>query len=177
MRRTSLALALVVTLAAGALGSGAFAQGAMPRSVTLGTNPAGTVYFALASGIAKVVSGGAGYQMVVQPHAGTSTMLPLVNSGEMEFGIQNGVDLWLAYRGPAHQIGGRNPFTHAPNVRLVMRGAPLMVGLLVRKDSPIKTVQDVKGKRFTGEYRPHLAVWCNSFGHLRNARISPRFGQ
>ncbi len=172
MRRTSLVLALVVVLAAGALGSGAFAQGSMPRSVTLGTNPAGTVYFALASGIAKVVSGGAGYQMVVQPHAGTSTMLPLVNSGEMEFGIQNGVDLWLAYRGPAHQIGGRNPFTHAPNVRLVMRGAPLMVGLLVRKDSPIKTVQDVKGKRFTGEYRAHLAVWYNMFGHLASGGLT-----
>src|SRR6266436_6697413 len=98
-----------------ALALGTFAQGqSLPKSVTIGTNPAGTVYFALASGIAKVVSGGAGYQMVVQPHAGTSTMLPLINSGEMEFGIQNGVDLWLAYRGSAHQIGGRNPFAHTP---------------------------------------------------------------
>src|SRR4029453_11027734 len=142
--RVALALTLALTAAVGALVVRAAAQGpAMPKSVTLGTNPPGTVYFALASGIAKVVSGGAGYQMVVQPHAGTSTMLPLINTGEMEFGIQNGVDLWLAYRGPAHQIGGRNPFAHTPNVRLVMRGAPLMVGLLVRKDSPIKTVHDV----------------------------------
>src|SRR6266446_6986041 len=173
MRRPMLALALVVALVAGALAVGTFAQGqSLPKSVTIGTNPAGTVYFALASGIAKVVSGGAGYQMVVQPHAGTSTMLPLINSGEMEFGIQNGVDLWLAYRGSAHQIGGRNPFAHTPNVRLVMRGAPLMVGLLVRKDSPIKTVHDVKGKRFTGEYRAHLAVWYNMFGHLASAGLT-----
>jgi TRAP transporter TAXI family solute receptor len=99
-------------------------------------------------------------------------MLPLINTGEMEFGIQNGVDLWLAYRGPAQQIGGRNPFAHTPNVRLVMRGAPLMVGLLVRKDSPIKTVHDVKGKRFTGEYRAHLAVWYNMFGHLSSAGLT-----
>ena len=162
-----------MALAAGAIAVRAAAQGQpLPKSVTIGTNPAGTVYFALASGIAKVVSGAAGYQMVVQPHAGTSTMLPLINSGEMEFGIQNGVDLWLAYRGPAHQIGGRNPFAHAPNVRLVMRGAPLMVGLLVRKDSPIKTVHDVKGKRFTGEYRAHLAVWYNMFGHLASAGLT-----
>ncbi|HKQ67495.1 MAG TPA: TAXI family TRAP transporter solute-binding subunit [Methylomirabilota bacterium] len=166
-------LALVVILIAGGLALHAFAQGqALPKSVTIGTNPAGTVYFALASGIAKVVSGGAGYLMVVQPHAGTSTMLPLINTGEMEFGIQNGVDLWLAYRGPAQQIGGRNPFAHTPNVRLVMRGAPLMVGLLVRKDSPIKTVHDVKGKRFTGEYRAHLAVWYNMFGHLSSAGLT-----
>jgi TRAP transporter TAXI family solute receptor len=167
------ALALVASLTVGGLALHAFAQGqSMPRSVTIGTNPAGTVFFALASGIAKVVSGSAGYQMVVQPHAGTSTMLPLINSGEMEFGIQNGVDLWLAYRGPAQQIGGRNPFAHTPNVRLVMRGAPLMVGLLVRKDSPIKNVHDVKGKRFTGEYRAHLAVWYNMFGHLSSAGLT-----
>ena len=164
---------MVVALLAGGLAVHAFAQGsALPKSVTIGTNPAGTVYFALASGIAKVVSGGSGFQMVVQPHAGTSTMLPLINTGEMEFGIQNGVDLWLAYRGPAQQIGGRNPFAHTPNVRLVMRGAPLMVGLLVRKDSPIKTVHDVKGKRFTGEYRAHLAVWYNMFGHLSSAGLT-----
>jgi len=172
MRRTLFALALVVALAASALAVRASAQGPLPKSVTVGTNPAGTVYFALASGIAKVVSGAAGYQMVVQPHAGTSTMLPLINSGEMEFGIQNGVDLWLAYRGPAYQIGGRNPFAHSPNVRLVMRGAPLMVGLLVRKESPIKNVHDVKGKRFTGEYRAHLAVWYNMFGHLASAGLT-----
>ena len=89
----------------------------------------------------------------------------------MEFGVQNAVDLWLAYRGPSQQIGGRNPFAHSPNVRLVMRGAPLMVGLLVRKDSPIKSVHDVKGKRFTGEYRAHLAVWYNMFGHLSSAGL------
>ena len=109
-----------MALAAGAIAVRAAAQGQpLPKSVTIGTNPAGTVYFALASGIAKVVSGAAGYQMVVQPHAGTSTMLPLINSGEMEFGIQNGVDLWLAYRGPAHQIGGRDLQRVAP------RGADL----------------------------------------------------
>jgi uncharacterized protein len=171
--RIALASTLALTAAVGALVARAAAQGqAMPKSVTLGTNPAGTVYFSLASGIAKVVSGAAGYQMVVQPHAGTSTMLPLINSGEMEFGIQNGVDLWLAYRGPSQQIGGRNPFPHAPNVRLVMRGAPLMVGLLVRKDSPIKSVHDIKGKRFTGEYRAHLAVWYNMFGHLASAGLT-----
>jgi uncharacterized protein len=172
-RRAILTLALVLAVTAGALAARAFAQGqATPKSVTIGTNPAGTVFFALASGIAKVVSGGAGYQMVVQPHAGTSTMLPLINTGELEFGIQNAVDLWLAYRGPGQQIGGRNPFPHTANVRLVMRGAPLMVGLLVRKDSLIKNVHDVKGKRFTGEYRAHLAVWYNMFGHLSSAGLT-----
>src|SRR4029450_9281426 len=101
MRRPILALALVVALVTVALSVNTLAQGqGLPKSVTIGTNPAGTVYFALRGGTAS--------QMSVPPHAGTSTMLPLINTGEMEFGIQNGVDLWLAYRGPAQQIGGPN---------------------------------------------------------------------
>src|SRR5213079_914879 len=78
----------------------------------------------------------------------------------------------LAYRGPGFRVGGRNPFPHAPNVRLVMRGSPLLVGLLVRKDSPIKSVHDVRGKRMTGEYPAHLAVWYNMFGHLASAGLA-----
>src|SRR5213594_3789022 len=148
------------------------ADAQLPKQVTLATNPPGTAYYAVASGLAKVVSSHAGYQMIVQPYTGTSTMLPLLNTGEVDFGLVNAVDLGLAYRGPSLKIGGRNPFPHAPNLRLVMRGSPLLVGLLVKKDSPIKTVYDVKGKRLTGEYPAHLAVWYNMLGHLSSAGLA-----
>ena len=80
--------------------------------------------------------------------------MPLLDSGELELGVNNAVDMGLAYRGPSFKIGGRNPFPHAPNLRLVMRGAPLMVAPVVRKDSPIKTMADARGKRVTGEPGP-----------------------
>ena len=143
----------------------------LPRSVTLGTNPPGSVFYTLGSGLAKAVAGGP-FEVTLQPHAGTSTFLPLLDSGEMEFGVVNAVDMALAHRGPTFKIGGRNPFPHAPNLRLVMRGSPLLVGLLVRKDSPIRNVHDVKGKRMTGEYPAHLAVWYNMFGHLASAGLT-----
>jgi uncharacterized protein len=154
------------------LGVAPTAVAQMPKQVTLATNPPGTTFYAVASGLAKVVSNYAGTQMVVQPYTGTSTMLPLLNTGEVDFGLVNAVDMGLSYRGPNYKVGGRNPFPHAPNLRLVMRGSPLLVGLLVRKDSPIKTIQDVKGKRVTGEYPAHLAVWYNTFGHLANAGLT-----
>ena len=163
--RLTTAVALVVAL----LTVPAAAQ--LPRSVTLATNPPGTVYYTFGSGLAKVISGGP-FQVSIQPYAGSSTFLPLLNSGEVELGIVNAVDMGLSYRGPKFQIGGRNPFPHAPNLRLIMRGSPLLVGLLVRKDSPIKSVQDVKGKRMTGEYPAHLAVWYNMFGHLASAGLT-----
>lgn len=143
------------------------------QSVTIGTNPPGSVFYAVGSGLAKVLAEGGGpLKLVVQPYSGSSTFLPLLNTGEMEFGVVNAVDMALAYRGPDFKVGGRNPFPSAPNVRLVMRGSPFLVALLVKKDSPIKSVHDVKGKRMTGEYPAHLAVWYNMFGHLASAGLT-----
>jgi TRAP transporter TAXI family solute receptor len=144
-----------------------------PRALTIGSNPAGTVFYAVASALSKVVSEGASLQMTVQPYTGTSTFLPLLNSGEIDFGVNNAVDMALSYQGPQRlKIGGRNPFAHTPDARLVMRGAPLLVALVVRKDSPLKSVHDIKGKRVTGEYPAQLAVWYNLFGHLATAALT-----
>lgn len=145
---------------------------AQSKSVSIGTNPPGTVFYALASGIAKVVSSASPSQAVVQPYTGTSTLLPLVNTGELDFAVVNAVDMGLAYQGPKLKAFGKNPFPHAPDVRLVMRGAPLMVSLLVRKDSPYKTIHDLKGKRMTGEYPAHLAVWLNMSAFLASAGMT-----
>jgi len=145
----------------------------LPRSVNVGSNPPGSVFYALASGVAKVVSEAAPFQMQVQPYTGTSTFQPLLNSGELDFGIVNAVDMAMSYQGPARlKIGGRNPFLHAPNIRLIMRGAPLLGAPVVRKDSPMKTIHDVKGKRTTGEYPAQLAVWYNQFGSLANGGLT-----
>jgi uncharacterized protein len=142
------------------------------QTASIGTNPPGSLFYSIGSGIAKVVTDAGKIKLAVQPYAGSSTFLPLLATGELEFGVNNAVDMNLAYRGPGFQIGGRNPFPHSPNARLVVRGGPNMVGLLVRKDSPIKTIQDIKGKRMTGEYPAHIAVWYNMFGHLASAGLT-----
>lgn len=161
------ALALAVLLSAAAAEAQQF-----PRSVTVGANPPGTGFYAVASGLSKVLSGVVPFEIVVQPYSGTSTFLPLLNVGELDFGINNAVDMALAYRGPNFKIGGRNPFPRTPDIRLVMRGHALTVGLLVKKDSPIKTIHEIKGKRLTGEYPAHLAVWYNVFGYLSSAGLT-----
>jgi TRAP transporter TAXI family solute receptor len=144
----------------------------LPKSAVIGTNTPGTVFYALASGLAKLASEGA-VQTSVQPYTGTSTFLPLLNNGELDFGIVNGVDMGMAYQGPKRlKVGGKNDFPHSPDTRLVMRGAPLIIALLVKKDSPLKSVHDLKGKRVTGEYPAHQAVWFNMFGLLASAGLT-----
>jgi TRAP-type uncharacterized transport system substrate-binding protein len=143
-----------------------------PPAASIGANPPGTVFYAVASGLAKVAGEAGTARLTVQPHTGSSTFLPLLESGELELGVVNAVDMALAYRGPAFKIGGRNPLPAAPGIRLVMRGSPLQIALLVRKDSPIRNVQDVRGKRVTGEYPAHLAVWYNMFGLLASGGLT-----
>jgi uncharacterized protein len=145
----------------------------LPKAVTVGTNPAGTVFYALAGGLAKVATEATPMQVSIQPFTGTSTFLPLLDSGELDFALVNGVDMGMAYLGPQRlKVGGKNEFQHSPNIRLVMRGAPLIVGLLVKKDSALKSIYDIKGKRVTGEYPAHQAVWYNVYGALANAGLT-----
>jgi TRAP transporter TAXI family solute receptor len=144
----------------------------LPKSVAIGSNPAGSLFYALGSGLAKVISEASPIQAQIQPYAGTSTFVPLFATGELDLGVVNAVDMGMVYQGQKLQVGGRNPFPHVPQSRLIMRGSPLRSSLLVRKDSPIKTIGDVKGKRVTGEYPAQLAVWYNVFGALSNGGLT-----
>lgn len=144
----------------------------LPKSVAIGSNPPGSLFYSLASGLAKVISEATPMQAQVQPYAGTSTFVPLFESGELDLGVVNAVDMGMVYQGQKLKIGGRNPFPHVPSSRLLWRGSPLRSSLIVRKDSPIKTIADVRGKRVTGEYPAQLAVWYNVFGSLANGGLT-----
>jgi uncharacterized protein len=80
----------------------------LPASTTIGTNPAGTAFYAVSAGLAKVISGAGPMQAIVQPNTGSSTFMPLLDSGEIDFGIINAVETNLAYQGPVKlKISGK----------------------------------------------------------------------
>ena len=106
--------------------------------------PARIAFLLFSDGLAKVISEATPMQAQVQPYAGTSTFVPLFESGELDLGVVNAVDMGMVYQGQKLKIGGRNPFPHVPSSRLLWRGSPLRSSLIVRKDSPIKTIADVK---------------------------------
>ncbi|MFH1489736.1 MAG: TAXI family TRAP transporter solute-binding subunit [Pseudomonadota bacterium] len=136
----------------------------MPRSFGLGTNPQGSLYYAAGSAAAKVLSENLPVPVRVQPHAGSSTFLPLIDSGELQLGVNNSNDVRMAYR-------GLKPFLPTPNLRLASTLFVLRVAPLVRADSGIRSLQDIRGKRVAGEYSAHLAVWYNSTSMMANAGL------
>ena len=141
-------------------------------TANIGSNPPGSALYAVASGVAKVATDVGVLRLNVQPYSGSSTFLPLLDTGELEFGLNNAIDLGLAYRGPSFKIGGRNPMPQVASARLVFRGAPLVIAPVVRRDAPYKTLPDLKGKRVTGEYPANLAIWYNVFGWLASAGMT-----
>lgn len=164
-------LAAAVALA-GAGAALALAQSLAP-TVTMGTSQTGTLQHSVATGLAKVASAKIGSTVVVQPFAGATTALPLVESGELDFGIAPSVDVAMSFYGPDKlKIGDMNPYPRAPGLRLVMAGSPLIASLVVKKDSPIKSAADLKGRRIAGEFRASLGAYMNTFIHLASANLT-----
>ena len=118
------------TLAALALGTSLAAA----QTYGFATMQPGTLNHTSASAVAKVLKDKAGLNVVVQPTAGESVMIPLVARGEAEFGIANIFEVEAAKAA-------------TPNLRLIGSLHPLRGAFWVRKDTPMKTIADLKGKR------------------------------
>jgi len=124
-------LAAALTLACGA---------AAAQPLGIGTSPQGTLNYTLGATYAKALDDALHLQARVQPSSGTAVVLPLVNSGELDVGFVNTLELAEAY-------AGAGTFKRAhKELRTVGILFPIRVGFFVRKDSPIKSVKDLKGK-------------------------------
>ncbi|MBI4275337.1 MAG: TAXI family TRAP transporter solute-binding subunit [Rhizobiales bacterium] len=118
----------------------ALASGASAQPLGLGTSPQGTLTYAIGAAVAKTL-GEKGMQSRVQPNSGTGTMIPLVNSGEIDVGFANTLELYDAFHGVDTFKGSANP-----KLRTIGVVFPIRVGLFVRADSSIKSIKDMKGK-------------------------------
>lgn len=128
-------------LATIALGAVAFGPQAVAQPLGLGSSPQGTLTYTLAATVSKVLAEQAKIPSRVQPSSGTGAMIPLVNSGEIDIGFCNTLELYESFH-------GTGTFDKRPNpkLRAVAVIFPLRTGLFVRNDSPIKTIADLKGK-------------------------------
>ena len=135
---------------------GALAASGLPvahaqNRISIATNPAGTLYYQLGGGFAKLLSDKLGVQAIVQPYAGTSAYLPLIQGGEVTMALSSTLDAGSAYRGEQ----GRE---RMPKLRSLARMFPLRYALLVRKDSPIRSVSDFRGKRIVLNFKANVGL-------------------
>ena len=87
---------LLASIAATLIGSGFAAA----QTYGFATMQPGTLNHTSASAVAKVLKEKAGLNVVVQPTAGESVLIPLVGRGEAEFGIANIFEVEVAKARP-----------------------------------------------------------------------------
>ena len=129
-----------ITMAIGAMAL--LTTAASAQTYGVGSNPQGSIFYAAGAAMSKVMVEKTGLQFRVSPYAGSSTYVPLIDKGELPFGLANTAESAFAYTGTEIFKGHPNK-----NLRAVMLTFPILSGIGVRKDSGMKTVSDLKGKK------------------------------
>ena len=119
----------------------AFAAAASAQVVALGSTATGGTS-QVGRTLAAAISENSPLEMRPQELANTADYIPLVNAGEMEFGISNAVQYNYAVAGTGMSEGRPHP-----NLRMVATLMPFRNNFIVRADSGIETLADLKGKR------------------------------
>jgi TRAP transporter TAXI family solute receptor len=145
----------------------AFFSPATAQPLGIGTSPQGTMVYTLGAAVSKALAESANIQSRVQPSAGTGAMVPLVNSGEIDIGFCNAREFYDSY----HGVGSSDKRPNK-NLRAVAVLFPLTVGLIVRNDSPIKSVKDLKGKSISYGYQSQEVIRILVDGMLANAGLT-----
>jgi len=159
MARTRLGiLAAVATIA--------MASPAAAQIYSLGTGKQGFFTYSAGAAIAKVAADG-GLNLRVKPFGGTSAYVPGVNAGEQQFGLANELETHYAVTGQV--IYKDKP---QPDLRVVAVLTPLYSEFFVAKDSPIKSIADLKGKRVPTGYASQRVLDVLTKGTLANAGLS-----
>lgn len=171
MRRSFITLAAA---AAAAVALGGLA-GARAQVVGLGTNPPGTYTHSAGAAIAGAVNAKSGMQTRVQPYGGSTTFVAQLDSGELDFGLMPAVELSLAMEG--HEMFQNRK---SPNLRAAVLLIPFPVMFYVKKDSPVRTMADLKGKSVPGGYgtqgiaaHNNDALFANGGYSAKDVRILP----
>lgn len=144
----------------------AAASPAAAQQYGLGTGKQGFFTYSAGAAIAKIASDN-GLSLRIQPYGGTSAYVPAVNAKEIEFGLANELETAYAVSGTA--IYKDKP---QPDVRVVTILTPLYSVLFVRKDSPIKTIADLKGKRVPSDFVSQRVLDVLVQGTLANGGLS-----
>ena len=130
-----------------------FACGAQAQVLGFGSAPQGSIGYNMSSAIARVMSESAQIQSRVQPYSGSSAVLPLVNSGELDLAVCNVLEIEEATK-------GEGPYNGRKQSKLRVLGVifPLYSSIFVKKDSPIKSLAELKGKRLPYGYSAQVTL-------------------
>lgn len=119
----------------------------LPNTVGIATHSVGGAYHASGSGVASLISQKTPIRAVVQPYAGPSAWVPIMQTGEVKMGLLSAFDAACAFQGI---YGYEKPYD---KLRAVCRGNEMKsTTLTVLEDSGIESIKGLKGKKVASDY-------------------------
>ena len=116
------------------------------QTVGIGTTSGGA-NAQVGAAISGVVSSNTDLEMRPQKMGGTQGYVPMVNAGQLDFGVSNAMQYYMATTGTGLSEGQPHE-----NLRLAATLMKFVQGILVRADSDIHSIADLKGKRIPTGY-------------------------
>jgi TRAP transporter TAXI family solute receptor len=136
------------------------------QTIGIMTTPPGSFTHSAGSAIAKIIVEKVGLKATVQP-AGVRAF-GAVDGGLAEFSLANSSDVSLAAMG-VEEYAEQGP---KPNIRMAATLMPMWTALYVQKDSPIKTIKDLKGKRVPSGFHAQKGIARTMESQLANAGLT-----
>lgn len=138
----------------------------LAQVVTIATGAPGSLAYNSGQAVAKVANEG-GIVARTQPLVG---YIPLLNTGEIDFGFSNGVEAAFAMKGTG------NYDVASPNIRLVGVMFPLRTGIMAPADLGLDTIADLKDKagdlKIASEYTSSTIIPYYIEGALANGGLT-----
>ncbi len=160
----------VFTMAVAAIGLLSIATGtAEAQTLRFGAGQQGSQNYGVNAALAQAIKSELGIEATVQSFGGPSTYLPLFGAGELDMAALVTPDIGDAIR-------GKGPFEGMAqtSLKLVAPLLPSPVGLMVRADSGIKTIADLKGKRMAWGIPAQASLLPYFEGALANGGVTPK---
>lgn len=117
------------------------------KSVNIASQAVGTSYYALGTGIAKIITENTPIQATILPYAGPDAWMPELRDGTITLEIVSSMDMYWAYSGTVNYT---EPYDET---RLLLSGNwSNHCTMTVLESSGITQAKDLKGKRIGYEY-------------------------
>lgn len=115
--------------------------------VNIATQAVGTSYYAMGTGIAKIITDNTNIKATILPYAGPDAWMPEFNSGDVSLEVISAMDMYWAYTGIV------NYTVPSEDTRLLLSGNySNHCTMTVLEDSGITSITQLAGKRVGYEY-------------------------
>jgi TRAP transporter TAXI family solute receptor len=138
----------------------------MPRVMNIIGHGVGSKLYGLAAGFAKVGSKNLSTEFKVVPTAGPAEWMPMAQEGEVDLAVVISFDGMEGHYGVGFFKG-----QPSNGMMVLFRGGNMRIGPVARNDSGVKTLKDVKGKRYV-LFSAGRAFTLQSKGFLANAGLT-----